>query len=111
MSYFGGKSYWNHRLRRQERVKELGKKALRKLVERAKESDSDTTGLTPRYIVSVQLRDEELPEVAVTKRPGIWRDVEKIVEANTNVRSRPNEVHGEIVTVWEWVGGEDVSFS
>lgn len=90
-------------MQREEHVRELSDKVFEKLIAKSKEADSDTKGLTTRYIPSIQLRDEELPNHGNAKRQSLWEDVSKIVEANSNVVSQPKEVHGEIMKVWEWI--------
>ena len=52
--------------------------------------------LTPRpYISSIQLRDNVLSHIRSDKqRQRLWSNVEKIVEANTNVQTLEREVEG-----------------
>ncbi|KAI0798070.1 Man1-Src1p-C-terminal domain-containing protein [Abortiporus biennis] len=62
---------------------------------------------TPQaYLSSLQLRDLILQdEHSVSTRTRIWEQVERIVEANANVRTNLEEVEsGDEMRVWRWVG-------
>ncbi|EKM55391.1 uncharacterized protein PHACADRAFT_255993 [Phanerochaete carnosa HHB-10118-sp] len=58
------------------------------------------------YVPSTQLRDAVLQgEHSVATRQRLWKEVERIVEANTNVRTNLEEVAGgDEMRVWRWVG-------
>ncbi|GJE95101.1 Man1-Src1p-C-terminal domain-containing protein [Phanerochaete sordida] len=58
------------------------------------------------YIPSTQLRDAVLQgEHALATRQRLWTAVERVVEANTNVRTNLEEVPGgDEMRVWRWVG-------
>ncbi|KAI0748041.1 Man1-Src1p-C-terminal domain-containing protein [Daedaleopsis nitida] len=63
--------------------------------------------MVPRpYLSSLQLRDLVLQEIHdVSKRKRLWSHVERVVEANTNVRTNLQEVEGgDEQRVWQWVG-------
>lgn len=58
------------------------------------------------FIPSTQLRDAVLQgEHSVSTRQRLWKAVERVVEANTNVRTNLEEVDGgDEMRVWHWVG-------
>lgn len=58
------------------------------------------------YLSSTQLRDLVLQdEHSVARRRQLWAQVERIVEANANVRTNLAEVEGgDEQRVWHWVG-------
>lgn len=57
------------------------------------------------YIPSTQLRDAVLQgEHSVATRQRLWKQVEHVVEANANVRTNLEEVGGDELRVWRWVG-------
>ncbi|TBU50689.1 Man1-Src1p-C-terminal domain-containing protein [Dichomitus squalens] len=63
--------------------------------------------MVPRpYLSSLQLRDLVLQDIHdVSKRKRLWSRVERVVEANANVRTNLQEVEGgDEQRVWEWVG-------
>lgn len=63
--------------------------------------------MVPRpYLSSLQLRDLVLQDVhSVGTRKRLWSHVERIVEANTNVRTNLQEVEGgDEQRVWQWIG-------
>ncbi|CCH60004.1 hypothetical protein TBLA_0C01910 [Henningerozyma blattae CBS 6284] len=61
---------------------------------------------TPPYLSSVQLRDVYLSDVNnIQKKNILWKRIsDKVEYGNTNINSSLNEVHGEIMKCWEWVG-------
>jgi len=80
------------------RLDGLVRHCLTELGKQEQLADDDRTGQTVRYIPINRLQDSLFP----SHRPGrIWNDVVRKVEANSNVRSRTAEVHGEITKVWE----------
>lgn len=57
------------------------------------------------YLPITQLRDTVLRhEPHATKRAQLWARVSRIIEVNTNVRTRQAKVQGEWTKVWEWIG-------
>ena len=58
------------------------------------------------YLSSLRLRDLVLQDIhSVKKRQQIWKGVERVVEANTNVQTNDREVEGgDEQRVWEWMG-------
>ena len=63
--------------------------------------------MVPRpYLSSLQLRDLVLQDIHdISKRKRLWSRVERVVEANANVRTNLQEVEGgDEQRVWEWVG-------
>lgn len=60
----------------------------------------------PAYLGAMQLRDTILGnEHNIMRRVLLWNKVAKKVEVNTNVAIKIVEIHGEVMKVWEWVGG------
>ncbi|KAH9917198.1 Man1-Src1p-C-terminal domain-containing protein [Fomitopsis serialis] len=59
-----------------------------------------------RYLVSLHMRDDLLQDMhSVAARQRIWTKVERIVEANANVRTSLEETdEGEEMRVWRWLG-------
>lgn len=79
--------------------------ALRQLIQQQELSDNDTKGVTPRYVASAHLRDAALAgETSQKRREMLWKQVQRVIESNSNIRVRQLEVHGEIMKVWEWIG-------
>lgn len=103
-SAVGIKWYLNRRRAYHERIAKLAKQSLLQLSAQQRLADEDTSGQTVRYIAVSSLRDSILPGVKSTDR--LWSDVAASVEEHVNVRSRNTEIHGEIMKIWEWVGGE-----
>jgi hypothetical protein len=62
--------------------------------------------LTPNgWIAPGQLRDQILAhEHSAARRARLWRNVEKVVVGNSNVRRQHAEYRGEPTVVWEWIG-------
>jgi Man1-Src1p-C-terminal domain len=87
-----------------ERITKLVRQSLLQLSTQQKLADDDTAGKTVRYIAVSSLRDSILPGVKSTDK--VWNDVTSDVEGHANVRSRNTEIHGEIMKIWEWIGGE-----
>ncbi|KAK9371966.1 Man1-Src1p-C-terminal domain-containing protein [Lipomyces chichibuensis] len=91
--------------KRKARVQDLVRQSVSILSEQQSRSDSDPSGTTPRYVIMSQLKDNLLVDTYdAADRRRVWGSVQKLVEANTNVRSRQMEVHGEIMRIWEWIG-------
>ncbi|KAK9387874.1 Man1-Src1p-C-terminal domain-containing protein [Lipomyces mesembrius] len=90
---------------RKAKVQDLVRQSMSILSEQQARSDSDQSGNTPRYVIMSQLKDNLLVDTYdAAERRRVWGSVQKLVEANTNVRSRQMEVHGEIMRIWEWIG-------
>ncbi|KAI5797943.1 Man1-Src1p-C-terminal domain-containing protein [Peziza echinospora] len=63
-------------------------------------------GEDERDVPVVQLRDRLLQhEFSPRKREEVWREVQKVVECNSNVRATSREVRGEVLRCWTWIGG------
>lgn len=56
------------------------------------------------YLPSVHIREALLPRYNMSKRISIWNHVSKKIESDSNVRVRNEEIKGEILRVWEWLG-------
>lgn len=61
--------------------------------------------VSPLHLRDLILRDEH--SVAARKR--LWDRVERIVENNANVRVNNEEMQGDEVRVWRWIGGSDTA--
>lgn len=82
---------------------------ISQLQQQQKSSEEDTKGLIPRHLAAAHLRDSNLLDLKGKRKEKVWKDVEKVVETNSNVRVRQIEVHGEIMKVWEWVSPTSTS--
>lgn len=57
------------------------------------------------WIATTHLRDELLAHNnSLAERKQLWAKVSRIVEENTNVRTRQGNVAGDWVKAWEWIG-------
>ena len=62
-------------------------------------------GVDEPYLAVAQLRDQVLAlEQSPYKRKRLWKDVQAVVEANSNIRTAQHEVRGDIHRTWEVVG-------
>lgn len=96
---------WNNRRTEyNSKINTIVVEAFRQLSRQQKKCDSDIRGLTPRYVPAAHLRDSIF--VDVDQRDKQWKEVQRRIELNSNVRVRQMEVHGEIMRVFEWVGRE-----
>jgi len=106
--------YGRHRItvRRIEslRVAELVKDTLDMLRDQEYAHHTDPVRAPYSFIASVNLRDHILKDIhSLAERTRIWSQVERVVEANSNVRANVEEVNGEEIGVWRWVGASGVS--
>lgn len=93
--------------RRIAHAEELAKEVIVSLKSQIQRSKQDERGLTMSCVAVGHLRDELQHDVLdLKKRKKVWKDVQKIVESNVNVRSKQTDVRGEIMKVWEWIGPE-----
>lgn len=57
------------------------------------------------YLAPSHLRDLVLQHVhSPARRQQLWKQVEKVVEGNANVRAKQVEHQGEEIRAWEWTG-------
>ncbi|ODV73157.1 uncharacterized protein CYBJADRAFT_128475, partial [Cyberlindnera jadinii NRRL Y-1542] len=89
---------------RQSKIREVSAVIISKLQKQQRDAINDTTGLTNRYLSTIQLRDELLAQVRSKEKFNIWASILSQVEKNSNVRSSSKEIHGDIVRVLEWIG-------
>lgn len=94
--------FQNHQ-ERQSKVREISGVIITRLQKQQKNSINDPTGLTNRYLSTIQLRDELLTKVK-GDRFGLWASILSLLEKNANIRSSSKEIHGDIVRVLEWIG-------
>ncbi|KAI0721694.1 Man1-Src1p-C-terminal domain-containing protein [Cerioporus squamosus] len=89
-----------------EQVASLVTVALDSLRNQELAHHTDPVMIPQPYLSSLQLRDLVLQDVHdVSKRKRLWSRVERVVEANANVRTNLQEVEGgDEQRVWEWVG-------
>lgn len=90
--------------RKHHLVATIVKESLNQLIAQQQKSDDDLRGITPRFLAAMHLR-ERFPNLQNGQNTSIWKDVQKNIEDNANVRVRQIEIGGEIMRVWEWVGG------
>lgn len=99
----GAKFWYDAQQAHNSKVSKYASDTFQKLQQQQKMSEDDTKGLIPRHVAAAHLRDAMLMDLRGKKKDLIWKDVQKTVESNSNVRVRQVEVHGEIMKVWEWV--------
>ena len=92
--------------RQQSKVNEISDIIITKLQKQTKESISDPTGLTNRYLSAIQMRDELLSNLNHSNKFKLWELILHKLEKNSNIRSSTKEIHGEIVKVLEWIGSD-----
>lgn len=104
---YGGKEWRRIRDERLRHAEELATTAIDRLKQQLVAYREDERGRTLPCVAVGHLRDELQPNVKDLKaRKRVWADVEKIVENNSNVRSKQTDIRGEIMRVWEWVGAD-----
>ncbi|KAG4300929.1 hypothetical protein PCK1_002628 [Pneumocystis canis] len=78
--------------------------SFQRLLNQKRSYISDPKSTYP-YVAISHLRDDILVnEFSADQRHKLWNKVKKIVESNSNVRTRLAEINGEWVRAWEWVG-------
>ncbi|KNZ47272.1 hypothetical protein VP01_655g9 [Puccinia sorghi] len=89
-----------------QRVRELVEVALTKLRDESwLHHTNPSLSPGPPTLASAQLRDLILSyDHSPINRQKVWKKVEKIVEGNSNVRTKVSEIRGESIKVWEWIG-------
>lgn len=88
-----------------EKVKELVEITLSKLREESWVHHTNPSLKPNAFIASAHLRDAILSyEHSPIQRQKLWIKVEKIIEGNSNVRTKVTESRGESFKVWEWIG-------
>ncbi len=100
-SYYKIKFYYA----KQAKLNKICNVVIEKLKHQQKLAIQDETGLTKSYVGSIQLRDLLLQ--SNKNKSKAWKEIEKKVESNTNVRSQILEMYGEIMRTWEWIGNLD----
>lgn len=96
-----------------EKVRELVELALNKLRDESWiHHTNPSLSPNPPTLASAQLRDLILSyDHSPLNRQKLWKKVEKIVEGNSNVRTKVSEIRGESIKVWEWIGSYKGSFN
>ncbi|KTW27584.1 uncharacterized protein T551_03083 [Pneumocystis jirovecii RU7] len=98
------KSFFFLRRAYKSRISELVHFSLQRLFDQKCSYVSDPKSTYP-YVAISHLRDDMLiNEFNVDQRHKIWSKVEKIVENNSNVRTRLAEINGDWIRAWEWIG-------
>jgi len=89
-----------------QKVRELVELALTKLRDESwLHHTNPALSPGPPTLASAQLRDLILSyDHSPVNRQKVWKKVEKIVEGNSNVRTKVSEIRGESIKVWEWIG-------
>ncbi|PLW37160.1 hypothetical protein PCANC_05232 [Puccinia coronata f. sp. avenae] len=89
-----------------QKVRELVELALTKLRDESwVHHTNPALSPDPPTLASAQLRDLILSyDHSPVNRQKLWKKVEKIVEGNSNVRTKVSEIRGESIKVWEWIG-------
>lgn len=92
---------WRQYNRYQQKVSTIYTEVLNKLRMQRKLA---VRGNVPRYIGSTQLRDLILTnELNLNNKRKLWQQVSRKVENNLNIRFLLQEIHGEVMRVWEWI--------
>ncbi len=87
------------------RVAELVESSLDQLRQQELSHHIDPVTYRQAYLSPLHLRDLVLrDEHSVKARQQLWSKVEKVVENNVNIRVNIEEVEGDEVKVWKWVG-------
>jgi len=87
------------------RVSGLVQTALDQLRQQETAYYTDPVTYRHPYLSSLHLRDLILrDEHSVATRKRVWDRVERVVENNANVRVNMEEVGGDEVKVWSWIG-------
>jgi hypothetical protein len=101
--------YRRRRAQKAELQRQISKHALFALQTLARQKrlhEQDPNRYRDDFVAIVHLRDQVLQhEFDPKRREGLWEGVRKVVELNSNVRTRMREVHGEPMKCWSWVGG------
>ncbi|KAH9946183.1 Man1-Src1p-C-terminal domain-containing protein [Epithele typhae] len=89
-----------------DKVAELVDSALGLLRNQEFAHHTDPVTAPKPYLSSIQLRDLVLQDIrSLKERNRLWSKVERVVEANTNIRTNQEEVEGgDEQRVWQWVG-------
>ncbi|KTW25785.1 hypothetical protein T552_03398 [Pneumocystis carinii B80] len=86
------------------RILELVHISLQRLYEQQRLYILDPKSTYP-YIAISHLRDDILVnEFNTNQRNKLWNKVRKVVENNSNIRTRLAEINGEWIRAWEWIG-------
>lgn len=92
---------WRQYNRYQQKVSTIYTEVLSKL---RKQRKLAARGNVPRFIGSTQLRDLILTnELNLNNKRKLWQRVSRKVENNLNIRFLLQEIHGEVMRVWEWI--------
>ncbi|KAF8334267.1 Man1-Src1p-C-terminal domain-containing protein [Cantharellus anzutake] len=106
--------YGRHRLAirhiESRQVAELVQSALDTLRDLEYAHHTDPVRAPHSFIAPVNLRDQVLRDIHSTReRKRIWTQVERIVEGNSNIRVNVQELNGEEIVVWRWIGATGIS--
>lgn len=94
------------------KVHHLVQVSLDRLIEAARQNMLYPNFHPNPWLATTQLRDEVLSgEYNVVQRKRLWGKVARIVEENTNVRTRQAKMAGDWVKAWEWIGTIPTAFS
>lgn len=87
-------------------VSECATAVFAQLKEQKRLAETDSNGLTVKFLPVPYLLSELLlaQQDHPARRDRIRSAVERVVESNPLVRAKQNNVDGEIMRVWEWVG-------
>ncbi|MBW0487509.1 hypothetical protein O181_027224 [Austropuccinia psidii MF-1] len=102
----------NNMSEEKKRVAELVEITLTKLRDESWTHHTNPSLAPNPMIASAQLRDLILSyDHSPVNRQKLWRKVEKVIEGNSNVRTKLSEIRGENIKVWEWIGSYKGDFS
>ncbi|GAA5833876.1 hypothetical protein JCM11251_005994 [Rhodosporidiobolus azoricus] len=96
---------FRNRVEDKERVRQLVQAALRQLQQQERSHLTSPASFPYPHLAPSHLRDLLLTSVhSPSRRAELWRQVEKVVEGNANVRVGEVEVGGEEMRGWRWIG-------
>ncbi|ORY20212.1 Man1-Src1p-C-terminal domain-domain-containing protein [Naematelia encephala] len=94
-----------HRKAEKYKAEELVQVVLKRLQDQETLHYADPVTTPHPFVPPAQLRDVVLPHSGSTNsKTRLWQRVVDLVEANANVATREQEVHGEVWKTWQWQG-------
>lgn len=86
-------------------VRELVNTVLEELRKQERQHHLDPALAPSPALAQSHLRDLILQhEHSASRRQRLWKQVETVVEGNSNVRAKQVEISGEDLRAWEWTG-------
>ncbi|ODV93925.1 hypothetical protein PACTADRAFT_35670 [Pachysolen tannophilus NRRL Y-2460] len=102
--YCFAKYQYNQYMQEKIKVNSLYKLIIKRLRKQIQIYKNDTTGKEREFMVMIQIRDMLLENDSQKTRDRIWTKIRNKVDLNSNIEQRINEVDGELVRTWRWIG-------